>query len=223
MTLEPLAGPGRTLAEQAYDAIIAGVLRRDIRPGDPLIMDQLASELNISRTPVRDALQRLEGEGLIEARGRRGYVVRSIGIEETGQLYQAREAIEGYAARVIAEVGDPEAIARIYAVVTEAEGLLDGTIAGSYWANRVLHRAIVAETGNAYLLSGFDLVWGASLAALSYQSMYETQVSDRELLADHEHLIQALASDDGDKAQAAMIEHVRDGLDVNLDAIERAD
>lgn len=218
MRLDPVEGPNKSLADQAYEAIIAAVLRRDISPGDPLIMDQLASDLEISRTPVRDALRRLESDGLIEARGRRGYVVRTIGTDEIRRLYQAREAIEGYAARIIAEANDAGTIKRIYGAVEQANELVDGTIAGSYWANRVVHRTIVAETGNEYLLSGFDGLWGASLAALSFQKMYEVQITQRDLLDDHAELIKALASGDPQLAQSAMIAHVRDGLDVNIQA-----
>lgn len=220
MRLPPLDGVGKTLADRAYEAIIDGLLTRRIGPGDPLIMDELAADLEISRTPVRDALQRLEAEGLLESRGRRGFEVRSIDDNEIRLVYQAREAVEGYAARVMAERAGAGAgvVASMRAAVEEAAGLLDGTLAGSYHANRAIHRAIVDAVGNRYLTASFDSIWGASLAALSYQHFDEVAFERSQLFDLHEPLLDALDSGDGRVAEAAMLDHIADGLTLHLGA-----
>lgn len=76
-TMKPIGRGDLTLADVAYQRISEALFSGDLEPGSRLVMDQLAEQLDISRTPVRDALARLQREGLIEPTGRRGFVVRT--------------------------------------------------------------------------------------------------------------------------------------------------
>ncbi|MGA9279618.1 GntR family transcriptional regulator [Ilumatobacter sp.] len=216
MDLNRIAGQRPSLADQAYSSIVEAVLNRQIELGDALIMDQLADLLDISRTPVRDALMRLELEGLVEQRGRRGYVVRSIGDDEVSKLYQAREAVEGHAARLVAEANDVEAIERIEGAIVDAHESMDGSVVASYLANRAVHRSILEAVDNRFMTISFDNIWGVSVAAVAYGRLYEPKIKDHDLVADHARLVEALRSGDGDCAAAEAISHIRDGLDINL-------
>ncbi len=80
--LAPLNTNQPSLADQAYDAIVAAVLNREIGLGDRIVMDQIAESLGIPRTLVRDAFDRLENEGLLLATGRCGFVVREVEDDE---------------------------------------------------------------------------------------------------------------------------------------------
>lgn len=84
-------------------------------------MDQLASKLGISRTPVRDALLRLERENPVEPTGKRGYIVRSVTAGDIRHVHEAREAIEGFAARRVAELG-ASAIDHVRETITKVRG-----------------------------------------------------------------------------------------------------
>ncbi len=218
MMLDPISDAGQTLADQAYDAIVLAVLTRGIELGSPLIMDQLAASLNISRTPVRDALQRLEHEGLVEQRGRRGFVVRSISDDDVRQLYQAREAIEGYAARWVAVNAEDEFFERLETIVQNAQDALDGSVLQSYRSNRIIHRTIVEAVGNSYLTANFDSLWGASIAAVAYGHLFlrEVEMQNQDIVGDHKDLIASLRSGDARKAGETMEAHVQDGLASNL-------
>ncbi|MGB3733748.1 MAG: GntR family transcriptional regulator [Ilumatobacter sp.] len=216
MDLNRIPGYRPSLADEAYATIVEAVLNRQIELGDALIMDQLAELLDISRTPVRDALMRLEHEGLVEQRGRRGYVVREIGDDEVIKLYQAREAVEGHAARLVAEAGDDEAIDRIEQAIRQAQASMDGTIVASYQANRAVHRSILEAVGNRFMTISFDNIWGVSVAAVAYGRLYEPKVDDHDLVADHARLVVAIRGGDGDRAAAEAITHIRDGLEINL-------
>jgi len=77
-------------------------LSGELSPGDRLVQDVLAVRLGISRTPVREALQRLEREGTIRSAGGRGHVVPELTHEDIAHLYEVREAVEGQAARLVA-------------------------------------------------------------------------------------------------------------------------
>ena len=102
-------------------------------------MDVIAGELGISRTPVRDALRRLESEGLIVAAEKRGYLVRSLDGDNVRHLYEGREVVEGFAARKLAGRG-PAAALLLERTLMDATKLDDGTQQGSFHANRLFHR-----------------------------------------------------------------------------------
>lgn len=174
-------------------------------------MDALAEELKISRTPVRDALRRLEQEGLIEPAGRRGFVVREIDAEEIRQTYEAREAIEGYAARLAARRGE-RAAAEVREAIGEAGDLDLETPLGSYLANRMVHRAVVAASGNRILVDLFDDLWGRGRAHQIYAGCFRGEDSHAALRRKHQPIVRALKAGDGDAAEAAMTAHLRDGL-----------
>ena len=100
-TLAPIDTGERSLAELAYERILTAILDGDFAPGDRLIMDRLAAELGISRTPVRDALRRMEADGLVQP-ATKGFVIRSLDAADVRAMYEVREPVEGWAARVAA-------------------------------------------------------------------------------------------------------------------------
>jgi len=81
-----------TFAQQAYDHIFNQLLRRDLRPGDPLDRKQIAEDLGVSLTPVSDAVQRLTHEGFLTTRRRQGTFVRPPSIEDVRGEFLLREA-----------------------------------------------------------------------------------------------------------------------------------
>ncbi len=88
-----------SLRDQVYDRLRAAILTGDLPPGAPLVEAEIAASLSASRTPVREALMRLETEGMIEPRGMRGSVVRELRRDEIDCLFEIREALETLAAR----------------------------------------------------------------------------------------------------------------------------
>lgn len=213
MALSPVRSTRPTLADAAYQSIVDAVMCGDIESGHRLIMDQLAEQLDISRTPVRDALHRLEREGLIEPTGRRGYVVRAIDDNEVEQIYTAREAIEGYAARLLVEPWEAEQLAPRFAQVLDlAASEQDGTPAGSFAANRAVHRGVVELTGNRFLMTSFDGLWDLGLAVFAFVQRFPINAEQDDVIGDHQPLVAAFGSGDGDRAQAVMISHIREGF-----------
>jgi len=88
----------RSLRDQIYDRLRAAILAGDLAPGSPVIEAEVAATLGASRTPVREALRRLETEGMIEPRGARGNVVRALNRAEVECIFEIREALETLAA-----------------------------------------------------------------------------------------------------------------------------
>jgi DNA-binding GntR family transcriptional regulator len=212
--LEPIGAGRRTLADEAYHRITAAMLSGTLAPGARLVMDALAEDLHISRTPVRDALRRLEQEGLIEAAGRRGFVVREIATEEITETYEARQAIEGFAARLAARDG-VAAAKHVTAAISRAAEMSVDTPLGSYQANRVVHRSVVEAAGNKILLELFDDLWSRGRAHQIYANCFGGADDHEAVKVKHRPIVRALRSGDPDAAEAAMLAHLRDGLAIH--------
>ncbi len=214
--LLPLDTNQPSLADQAYEAIVAAVINGVIGLGDRIVMDQIAESLGISRTPVRDAFHRLENEGLLLATGRRGFVVREVEDDEVVELYEARKAIEGYAASLVASADDlDERVARIQAVVAVGTGG-DRSTKAIYLANQAVHRAIVVEADNRHLLASFDGLWGASVAHFAYGQLFPTKLADDVIAEEHAPLLASIASGNPEAARLAMIAHIGEGAEQHI-------
>jgi DNA-binding GntR family transcriptional regulator len=207
--LQPIGRSGGTLADEAYQRIADALLAGKLDAGSRLIMDQLAEELDISRTPVRDALLRLEREGLIEASGRRGYVVRAASDIDIEHFYEAREAVEGFAARRVAEIG-PTAVDQVRKVVqtTDSAGVVD--VLPLYRMNLRIHRSIVEAVGNPRLLDLFDDIWQRARGLSTFAAFVAKDRSHVSVQEAHLPLLDALGSTPN-AAFKAMRAHIRAG------------
>lgn len=219
---KPIESEPRRLADRVYAQLLAAILSGDIRPGERLIQETLAAEIEVSRTPVREALLRLEREGIITNAGRQGFEVEEIDAQTVRDVYQAREAIEGYAARLVAERGDRTTFAWLEERL-EAEGAEEASMESAYEANRRAHRAVVEATNNHYLVDLFDAVWGRAIALRLYADLYATLHRGAPIAHSHRPLWEALASGDGQRAHDEMIGHIRQGLDQQISALETGD
>ncbi|MEO0682098.1 MAG: GntR family transcriptional regulator [Pseudomonadota bacterium] len=217
MTFQSIKPLRKRLAEEAYDQILGGVLRGDVGPEDRLVQEKLAAELEISRTPVREALLRLEGEGILETAPTGGFRLRTLSRDEVQDLYEARAAVEGQAIRLAAVRGGAEAGARLAAVVREAEGRPGRDVHAYFEANRDIHRAIVEESGNRWLLTQFDTLWNRGVSFRLFAAIETVDLS--RCLGDHLTLAEAVAAGDGPAAQEAMQAHVADGLNLQVEAM----
>jgi DNA-binding GntR family transcriptional regulator len=204
------------LAGEVYERLVEALVQGTLNQGDRLIQDRLAEELDVSRTPVRDALLRLKEEGVLEPSGRRGYVVRSLSEQDLRDLYGARDAVEGHAAALLATLGG-DALDEVRAALAGATARKLRSSRESFEANRCIHRAIVATTGNSYLLNFFDNIWGRAISALAYHDFY-VQSPHEQFVAEHESLIDEIAAGDPVRARQVMIEHIAWGLERTVKA-----
>jgi len=211
VAIQPVGPRAESLAELAYDRLCEALLDGALGPGDRLVMDRLAEELGISRTPVRDALRRLERERVIRSTGGKGYEVRPIDDDELDHMYKAREAVEGYAAETVAAA--PEEVRDKFAVAFTATTRLPMTTPREvYAANRGIHRSVLEATGNRHLTEMFDLVWSRGLATQIWADLIKNGMSGSEdFAAAHADLLDAIMSGDPDGARRAAIAHVREG------------
>lgn len=213
MVLEPIGRGGMPLADEAYRRISEAMLRGDLPPGSRLVMDALAERLDISRTPVRDALRRLEREGLVEPTGRKGYTVRAIAGADLAHLYESRLAVEVYAATRVAEIGE-SAIRIVEEAVGAAieKGAADASEA--YLRNRTVHRAVVEATGNPMLIELFESVWDRAKALQIFEQFHQLAADGAAHLREHHELVEAMRAGPS-RAREVMRQHICQGLEAH--------
>jgi DNA-binding GntR family transcriptional regulator len=125
-TLDPLSqlDRGKSLAVRAYEAIRTVITTQQLVAGSRLSVPALAQRLNVSRTPVKEALARLEREGLVATRTNRGACVAFLSAADVGEIYHLREALEGLAARLAAERASPADIRTLKGLIEAQEQAL---------------------------------------------------------------------------------------------------
>jgi DNA-binding GntR family transcriptional regulator len=221
MAFERLERSTVRLADFVYRQIFDAVVSGRVPPGERLVQEVLADEMDVSRTPVREALLRLEAEGILEASERGGFMVRSLDLAEVRATYELRAAVEGYAARLVAEQGDPDAIELIRSTIAQAA---DGAASAEegYDLNRRVHRSIVEATGNAMFLETVDSIWGRGQAFRMFAKMHAADLHFLHADPSHDDVLAAIERGDGRAAQEAMTAHILSGLDLQLEVLEAA-
>lgn len=203
------------------------VLAGELTPGERVVELQLASDLQVSRTPLRLAFGELEKEGLLERLPTRGFRVRRITLDEVAQAIDVRGALEGMAARTVAEAGPTqETLRELQACVEEGRDLLEKASTDSdqvdttRWAamNARFHRTLVQAAANPVLASALAHVGKTPMAApgaLGFSGLrpaLEVAFLQRAQF-DHEDIVRALEAREGARAEALMREHARRSRD----------
>ena len=205
------------LAEEVYRQILDAVIQGDLRPGERIVQERIADEIKVSRTPIREALLDLEREGILTRAGAAGFMVRTVTVQDDRDIYQTREAIEGHATRLVAERRDEASLRRIERTIETEESMSVGSVEEYFHANRLIHRGIVEETGNEYLLRSFDRIWNR---ASSFRIFAAIETADPGAsLGEHREVFLAVRDKAPVEAGEAMVIHIRDGLDLQLGAL----
>ncbi|WP_430334395.1 GntR family transcriptional regulator [Rhodococcus sp. ACT016] len=220
MSTTPQA-PGQVAYSQIRQAIVEG----RYRPGQRLIEQRIAEEFSLSRTPVREALRRLEAEGLVLSEPNRGAVVRTLSMADVSDLYGLRARLEAYAAELAAERIDPttrelldagiEAFAR--ALTLTPEDAVERVRAVDT-ANSQIHRAIVAAAKHERLSRLLERTTDVPLVFQAFRQYDRAQTERSHLF--HQLIRDAIVTGDGRRASALMHEHVLQGRDVLLAHLE---
>ncbi len=198
--------------KDAYELILKAIDIGDYRPGDRLVESELAERFGMSRTPIREALQRLETQSILRRDGR-SLIVASLDHNQLAELYVVRGELEGLAAalaarhataeevRVLrdlvaqdrAHVGDPEALAR---------------------ANRRFHKQLHLASHNRYLVQQLELVH-RTMALLATTSL-AAEGRSAAALDEHARIVEAIAAGDPEAARAALRTHISRAFETRL-------
>ncbi|APX12170.1 GntR family transcriptional regulator [Tateyamaria omphalii] len=202
--------------EAAYAQLLQAIRAGEFAPGDRLRETDVADRLNLSRTPVREALRRLEADGIVEHRPRLGAVIRQLSHAELVELYEMRIVLERTAAEMAAK----------HAADAEVDALrdLNAAIASSAPSeaaalNQDFHRGIYLATRNRFLLDAARALNNALML------MGPTTLADQERIkvvtAQHDDILTAIAAGDATAAGEAAEAHLQTSLRYRLRALAR--
>ena len=158
----------RAPQKDAYAMILDAIDSHVYQPGDRLVESELADRFGVSRTPIREALQRLETQNLLTRDGR-SLIVASLDHNQLAELYVVRGELEGMAARLAARHATPEEVGVLRDMLTEDTLLMGDPFALSR-ANRRFHKQIHLASHNRFLVKQLDLVH-RSMALLATTSL----------------------------------------------------
>ena len=200
------------MPKDAYTLILEAIEGGLYRPGDRLVEAELADRFGVSRTPVREALQRLETQSML-ARDGRSLIVASLDHNQLAELYVVRSELEGLAARLAARHATPEEV-RVLSDMLAADRANLGDPEALARANRRFHKQIHLASHNRYLVQQLDLVH-RSMALLATTSL-AAEGRGAAALAEHEAIVAAIAAGDGDKAYVALRTHISRAFETRL-------
>lgn len=188
----------------AYSLILEAIDTGIYRPGDRLVESELAERFGVSRTPVREALQRLETQSLL-ARDGRSLIVASLDHNQMAELYVVRRELEGLAARLAAQHATPEEV-RVLREMVEADNKLTDNPPALARANRRFHKQIHLASHNRYLVQQLDLVHRtmALMATTSLAAQGRGEIAQSE----HDAIVRAIEAKDEEAACNALREHI---------------
>ena len=196
----------------AYAMILHAIDTGVYGPSDRLVESELAERFGVSRTPIREALQRLETQSMLTRDGR-SLIVASLNHDQMAELYTVRTALEGLAAELAAQHAAAEEITVLFDMVEQDREYLDNPTKLSQ-ANRRFHRQIHLASHNRYLVQQLDLVY-RSMALLASTSL---AADGRGTVALDEHLaiVRAIEARDGPAASAALRNHLSVAYETRL-------
>ena len=199
-----------TLAEQAYQELRARIIGGKLAGGARLFPNDLAADLGISPTPVKEACLRLEADGLVVTTARRGMAVRSFTEEDVEALYAARILIEKGALEAAFEAGRVDAALKLRLAEsleghrTHAGGSSLDDLARALTHDRAFHSALVEAAGIILITETYARILGQTHTLfVSVPGEYDRSV------AEHRAILDAIEADDAQAAVAALLTHLK--------------
>ncbi len=201
------------MPKDAYGLILDAIEAGLFKPGDRLVESELADRFGVSRTPVREALQRLETQGML-ARDGRSLMVASLDHNQLAELYAVRTELEGLAARRAARHATEEEARVLRAMVSDDRALIGADPRLLSRANKRFHHQIHLASHNRFLIQQLDLVHRAM--ALMATTSLAAEGRDALALAEHDKIVAAIETRDGDAAYQALRSHISKAYETRL-------
>ncbi|RME14328.1 MAG: GntR family transcriptional regulator [Alphaproteobacteria bacterium] len=207
--------------KDAYGLILEAIDAGLYKPGDRMVESELAERLGVSRTPIREALQRLEMQRLLIREGR-SLIVASLDHNQLAELYVVRAELEALAGRLAAQHAAPEEV-RVLREMVEADRALLNDPSALARANRRFHKQIHLASHNRYLVEQLDLVH-RTMALLATTSL-AVEGRSKTAIDEHDAIVTAIEARDGEAAARALRAHISSAFEtrLRLDSAHRDD
>lgn len=195
-----------SLAEKAYEALKEDIIAAKLQPGAFVLEEDYAERLRMSRTPVREALRRLEQEGLVVRIPQRGVFVAELSIHDFLEICQVRDLLESYACRIAAEKVDLRGLEKFEEEFSalDVPAPDDETVRRATRVDREFHQFILESAGNQRIVSIISHL-NDVINRLRF-SLTPSRYHDS--LREHRQILEALKARDGSEAERAMHVHI---------------
>ena len=196
------------IADRAYKEIREAIFANRLPPGASLSVPELARQLAISRSPVREAVQRLVHDGLAVTSPYKGAMVARVDVEDLYRLYEVRELLEGLAARLATERLDNTALAELEEILNQHRKVLEDRedLAAHIGLDMRFHRRIREIAGNPHLADVLDGLQGK--IQLAMRSLWRSDDAPLRALRDHEKILASMSSGDPSEAEVVARAHI---------------
>lgn len=207
----------KELALSPFEILINAIEKGELLPGERLQETRLAQQFGLSRTPIREALHRLEALGLVEPGPQRGLMIAQISYERLRQLFAVREGLERLAMELAVASASAEELELLQDMVEVEKMLTDSRKLHDH--NRLFHRQIYRATHNPYLNEMLEnlRIHLSLLRGTTYESTERTEEARRE----HQAIVEALVRRDKDAAQEVACQHIRNGYRARLSMLNQ--
>lgn len=193
--------------QAVYSALRKAIFDSTLHAGDRIVEVEVARELGISRAPVREALHRLGQAGLVEHKPRRGWFVTRLSPEDMRDIYNVRAFVEGLAARRVARDGSPQVLAELETLLRKMMASAERKDLDELAAHDVqFHEIIVRKGGSNQLYHIWRLLHPQDWTIMSVLRLND--VAPTEIAERHRVVVDALASQDPDWAEAVVKRHI---------------
>lgn len=210
-----------SLRDQVQDQIKQLIVTNELRPGAPIVIDRLASDLGVSHTPVREALVTLENDGLVELRPYQHPRVASIRRADVEDAWEMRVLLEGWAVRHAVEVLSPEKLNELEAMLEEAlAAAQESRYEEHRTADMALHEMLLETVDNRLFFRMAAVMSDHSTRIRYLVESIAPSTKVMGIIEEHFELFEALRRRDPDLAHDRLIAHLEAGKERTLDALE---
>lgn len=200
------AAQHRTLADQAYEVIKDAVIRLDLKPGDAIVEDDLAEQIGISKTPVRQALERLEREGLVVRVPYKATYVADIDPSDATDIMELRATLEGLAARSVVDVVDDATLERAEEILDAYDAAVaEGDLEQAGALGESFHQLVSGASTNRHVARMLDTL-NVQIQRLRALSGYHHDRAARSG-SEHRAILAALRDRDAEAVERAFRAH----------------
>ncbi len=199
--------PPASKADYVHETLRQEIIDGALPAGSAILQEEIATRLGVSITPVREALRRLESDGLISYRPHHGATVAELDPAAIEELYLLRSAVEGLTARLAATRITGPQLAELRAVHTRMLGAT-GDAAALAAGSRDFHRLVAEAGGPAFLAAHLRSIWQNNPVPVSV-SLWNDPANAEAFLRAHETLLGALEAGDAELAERVMTDHLR--------------
>ena len=194
------------LSEKAYHLIKEKIVTLELPPFSVINEQALMEELELGRTPIREALLRLAAEGLVDIVPRRGMFVASIKITDLQKIFEVRRLLEGFCARLAAQRITEEQIAQMEAILQRLEQVQNGDVEALMSIDERFHAVLYQAADNEFLAETLERLYAPSLRL--WHLALDRLNDVRGAIEQHRGVAEALKAGDGARAEALVQQHV---------------